>query len=87
MKTLEGILAKAEIDGGDGKVSFIVFDDTSWESLPPSEKYDIDKMLRDGRGGPFIARSIKSYPRERHLLPSGGVELASVRASRAKEEV
>ena len=51
MKTLEGILAKTDVDGGEGKVSLeIISCQLSFAGRKADGKaeYDIDKVLRDG---------------------------------------
>ena len=90
MKTLEGILAKTDVDGGEGKVSSELISchaSLAGRKADGKAEYDINKVLRDGRGGSTLAGCVESYPRERHFLPSGGIELAIVRTGGAEEEV
>lgn len=81
MKTLEGLLAKTDAEG-DNKVSvrarFLMLN---------AEKHHLDKVFRDGRGGPLTPWRLQSDPRKRHLLSSRGVKLAFVGASGVEEEV
>lgn len=76
MKTLEGILAKTDVDGGEGKVR------SNFVGAPLADvdvaEYHLDEMFRNGRGSALVARSVNVNPGERHFLPSRGVELASL---------
>jgi hypothetical protein len=66
MKTLEGILAKTDVDGGEGKVSSEVVScrlSLAGTKAHSQAEYDINKVLRDGRRATSSARSIQVHPR------------------------
>ena len=86
MKTLEGILAKTDVDGGEGKVDHLSRAQViSLKTV--SAKHYFNQMLRNGRGSTVVARRVQGHPGKRHLLSSGRVKLAVVGARGAEEEV
>jgi hypothetical protein len=86
LKTLEGLLARADAVQGD-KVShdamYRIITDV--ETLPAY--YHIDKVCRDGRRSPTSDGRFKIDPGKRHLLSPGRFKLAALRACCSQEEV
>lgn len=102
MKTLETVLAKDEAGESNYKVRFSSSSSafalaqealrrltrTPFSSLAcPSAEYHLFKMLRDQRRSAQAPRCLSSDPRQRHLLPPGRVQLASVGAGKAEGQV
>jgi hypothetical protein len=82
LKTLEGLLARADSVAGD-KVSSTLHQHSDL-SLANDHFY---KMRGNGRGSPIVDGCFQIDSRQRHLLPSGRLQLASFGTCCAQEEV
>ena len=89
MKTLEGVISYADQDV-DASVRRLTRHNLGATRLIDSgvetTNY-FDEMRSTRYGSTAATRCIEGNPRERHLLSSGGIELAPLRTSSAQEEV
>lgn len=89
MKTLEGVISYADQDV-DASVRWLVH---IWAQSVMLIGHDaettnyLDKMRSTRHGSTAATRCLESNPRERHLLSSRGIKLATLRTSGAQEEV